>query len=113
MVMTTLTVLLAVSVVLAGIGTSDAAVRIVEDSGGRIRTYVDRYEGVRSAGENVVIDGYCVSACTIVLGTVPHDKICVTRRARLRISRRLGSRLQPSQNNQFRSNAESVFDVSI
>jgi hypothetical protein len=40
-------------------------------------------DGVRSSGENVVIDGYCVSACTIVLGTVPHDKICVTPRARL------------------------------
>jgi hypothetical protein len=24
-------------------------------------------DGVRSSGENVVIDGYCVSACTIVL----------------------------------------------
>jgi hypothetical protein len=83
MVMKNLTALLAVSVVLAGIGTSDAAVRIVEDSGGRIGTYVDRYEGVRSSGEKVVIDGYCVSACTIVLGTVPHDKICVTPRARL------------------------------
>jgi hypothetical protein len=83
MVMKNLTALLAVSVVLTGIGTSDAAVRIVEDSGGRIGTYVDRYEGVRSSGEKVVIDGYCVSACTIVLGTVPHDKICVTPRARL------------------------------
>jgi hypothetical protein len=83
MVMKNLTALLAVSVVLAGIGTSDAAVRIVEDSGGRIGTYVDRYEGVRSSGEKVVIDGYCVSACTIVLGTVPHDKICVTPRAKL------------------------------
>jgi hypothetical protein len=83
MVMKNLTALLAVSVVLAGIGTSDAAVRIVEDAGGRIGTYVDRYEGVRSSGEKVVIDGYCVSACTIVLGTVPHDKICVTPRARL------------------------------
>jgi hypothetical protein len=31
----------------------------------------------------VIIDGYCASACTIVLGTVPHDKICVTSRARL------------------------------
>jgi hypothetical protein len=26
----------------------------------------------------VIIDGFCASACTIVLGTVPHDRICVT-----------------------------------
>jgi hypothetical protein len=29
----------------------------------------------------VIIDGLCASACTIVLGAVPHDKICVTSRA--------------------------------
>ena len=32
---------------------------------------------------SVVIDGLCASACTIVLGAVPHDKICVTSRATL------------------------------
>jgi hypothetical protein len=31
----------------------------------------------------VIIDGFCASACTIVLGTVPHSKICVTSRAKL------------------------------
>jgi hypothetical protein len=31
----------------------------------------------------VIIDGLCASACTIVLGAVPHDKICVTLRAAL------------------------------
>jgi hypothetical protein len=30
----------------------------------------------------VIVDGLCTSACTIVLGSVPHDKICVTSRAR-------------------------------
>src|SRR6266436_5861859 len=70
-------------VLLAGIGASDAAVRIVEDPGGRIETYVDKYRGVRSSGEMVIIDGFCASACTIVLGTVSHDKICVTSRAKL------------------------------
>jgi len=76
-------VLLAVALLLAGVRASDAVVRIVEDRGGRIETYVDRYQGVRSSGEMVIIDGFCASACTIVLGTVPHDRICVTSRARL------------------------------
>src|SRR5712675_3198518 len=75
--------LLAALFVLAGIGASDAAIRIAQDPGGRIETYVGKYQGVRSSGERVIIDGSCVSACTIVLGTVAHDKICVTSRARL------------------------------
>jgi hypothetical protein len=78
------TALLAANVLLAGVGTSDAAVvRIADDPGGPIGTYVDRYEDVRASGEVVIIDGYCASACTIVLGTIPHDRICVTSRARL------------------------------
>src|SRR5467141_1936745 len=83
MVMKSLTALLATTILLGGIGASDAAVRIVEGPGGQIETYVDKYEGVRSSGEMVIIDGFCASACTIVLGTVPHDKICVTSRAKL------------------------------
>jgi hypothetical protein len=83
MVMKCLTALLAAVILLAGIGASDAAVRIVADPGGRIGAYIDRYQGMRSSGEMVIIDGYCASACTIVLGTVAHDKICVTSRARL------------------------------
>src|SRR6267378_7366050 len=83
MVMKSLTALLATTILLAGIGASDAAVRIVEDPGGQIETYVNKYKGVRSSGEMVIIDGFCASACTIVLGAVAHDKICVTSRAKL------------------------------
>ena len=83
MVMKSLTVLLVTITLLAGITASDATVRIADDPGGRIGTYVNRYEGVRTSGEGVIIDGYCASACTIVLGTIPHDRICVTSRARL------------------------------
>ena len=36
---------------------------------------------VRESGERVVIDGPCLSACTLVLMTVPSERICVTRRA--------------------------------
>lgn len=60
-----------------------STVRITDDRGGRIGTYVDMYQGLRSSGENVIIDGLCASACTIVLGAVPHDKICVTQYASL------------------------------
>jgi hypothetical protein len=83
MVMKCLAGLAAAFFVLAGIGASNAAMRIGQDPGGRIETYVGKYQGVRSSGERVIIDGSCVSACTIVLGTVPYDRICVTSRARL------------------------------
>jgi hypothetical protein len=83
MVVKYLTALLTGVVLLAGNTASDAAVRIVEDVGGRIGTYVDKYQGVRSSGEMVIIDGFCASACTVILGTVSHDKICVTSRAKL------------------------------
>ncbi|THD46321.1 MAG: hypothetical protein E8A46_27030 [Bradyrhizobium sp.] len=75
--------LLAVVVLLASMGASQAVVRIGEDRGGRIGTYVDKYQDVRTSGEMVIIDGLCASACTIVLGAVPHDKICVTSHASL------------------------------
>jgi hypothetical protein len=70
-------------VMLAGVRASDAAVRIGQDRGGRMGAYVDKYQGLRSSGEMVIIDGDCLSACTIVLGSVPHDRICVTSRAKL------------------------------
>lgn len=78
-----LTGLLAVVLLIAGMGASHAVVRIADDRGGRIGTYVDRYQGLRSSGEYVIIDGLCASACTIVLGAIPHDKICVTSHATL------------------------------
>jgi hypothetical protein len=75
------TVLLAVALLLVGVRVSYAAVRIADDRGGKIGTYLDKYHSLRTSGETVIIDGYCASACTIVLGTVPRDRICVTSRA--------------------------------
>jgi len=81
--MKSVTGLLALILLLAGVGASHAVVRIADDRGGRIGTYVDRYQDLRSSGEAVIIDGLCASACTIVLGAVPHDRICVTSHANL------------------------------
>ena len=78
-----LTGLLAAVLLLAGAGACNATVRIVNDRGGQIGTYIDRYEHLRHSGQTVIIDGLCASACTIVLGAIPHDKICVTTNATL------------------------------
>ena len=81
--MKVLTGLLALVLLLAGMGVSHAVVRIADDRGGRIGTYVDRYQDLRQSGETVIIDGLCASACTIVLGAIPRDRICVTSHATL------------------------------
>src|SRR5215469_10968177 len=78
-----LTGLLAAVLLIAAMGASHAVVRIADDRGGRIGTYVDRYQDLRQSGETVIIDGLCASACTIVLGAIPHDRICVTSHATL------------------------------
>jgi hypothetical protein len=60
-----------------------AEYRIMRDQGGPIEEYKAKYEAIRALGERVVIDGPCDSACTLVLGIVPLDRICVTPRASL------------------------------
>jgi len=74
---------LAAALLLAAAGTSHAAMRIEDDHGGQIGTYITKFERLRSSGQSVVIDGLCASACTLVLSAVPPNKICVTSRARL------------------------------
>jgi hypothetical protein len=60
---------------------AQADVRILSSPGGQVGPFLDMFEGVRNSGERVVIDGPCLSACTLVLSMVPNDRICVTRRA--------------------------------
>lgn len=62
---------------------ASAVVRITGDGGGQIGPYLETLVAIRNSGRMVVIDGPCLSACTMVLGVVPRDRICVTRRARL------------------------------
>ena len=56
-----LTGLLAAVLLLAGAGACNATVRIVNDRGGQIGTYIDRYEHLRHSGQTVIIDGLCAS----------------------------------------------------
>ena len=58
-----------------------AEIRILSSPGGQVGPFLDLFEGIRQTGERVVIDGPCLSACTLVLSAVPNDRICVTRRA--------------------------------
>src|SRR5215831_20235609 len=58
-----------------------AEVRILASPGGEVGPFLDLFDRVNASGERVVIDGPCLSACTLVLMTVPSERICVTRRA--------------------------------
>jgi hypothetical protein len=60
---------------------AQAEVRILESPGGEVGPFLDLFERMRDSGERVVIDGPCLSACTLVLSMVPASRICVTRRA--------------------------------
>jgi hypothetical protein len=58
-----------------------ADVRILSSSGGAVEDYLRIFAQLRRSGERVIIDGPCFSACTLVLSTIPKNRICVTRRA--------------------------------
>ena len=60
---------------------AEAEVRILASPGGEVGPFLDLFEQVRASGERVVIDGPCLSACTLVLSMVPNNRICVTPRA--------------------------------
>lgn len=68
---------------IAACSTASASIRITNDPGGEVSAYISKYHHIRDSGQRVVIDGACLSACTLVTGIVPRDRICVTGRAML------------------------------
>jgi hypothetical protein len=66
---------------LAALAPAFAEVRILSSPGGEVTQYLRLFAAVRATGERVVIDGPCLSACTLLLSTIPNNRICVTRRA--------------------------------
>ena len=70
-----------VVLVLLVIPPARADLRILSSPGGLVGDYLAAFARVRQSGERVVIDGPCLSACTLVLSTIPRNRICVTGRA--------------------------------
>jgi hypothetical protein len=70
-----------IAFLLAALAPAFAEVRILSSPGGEVSQYLRLFEAVRATGDRVVIDGPCLSACTLLLSTIPNDRICVTRRA--------------------------------
>src|SRR5260370_5607513 len=62
-------------------GTASAELRIMNDPGGEVSSYLRTFYEMRASGERIVIDGPCLSACTLLTGIVPRDHVCITNRA--------------------------------
>jgi hypothetical protein len=74
-------VLLAAVITALTFGSANATMRIADDMGGLMTEYASRFSAVRDSGEKVVIDGPCYSACTMLLGMLPREQVCVTQNA--------------------------------
>jgi hypothetical protein len=44
-------------------------------------SYAARYAALRHSGEPVIVDGPCLSACTMLLGMLPRQQVCMTNNA--------------------------------
>jgi hypothetical protein len=60
---------------------AQATIRLADDRGGLIAAYQYRFTRARATHERIVIDGSCLSACTLAVGLVPREQICATPKA--------------------------------
>ena len=74
-------VFVAVVLALLAMPMAHADVCILSSSGDMVEDYLRTFAQIRQSGERVIIDGPCLSACTLVLSTIPKKRICVTSRA--------------------------------
>jgi hypothetical protein len=56
-------------------------VRITFDPGGGLVGFIEKFAEKRQNGTRFIIDGMCISACTMITGLIPSDRVCVTPRA--------------------------------
>jgi hypothetical protein len=73
--------LAAVAATSISISSAQATMRISGDPGGLILAYTERFLQARASGESVVIDGACLSACTLALAMLPREQVCATPNA--------------------------------
>jgi hypothetical protein len=75
--------LLLAAVTVASISGSSAhaTMHITGDPGGLIIEYAEKFLQARASGEQVVIDGACLSACTLAVAMLPRGQVCATSKA--------------------------------
>ena len=79
----TMRVQLLAAAILSALTVTSASAMVVlsDDKGGKMEEYTARFQEMRNSGETVVIDGTCLSACTMVLSLVPPNRVCATPKA--------------------------------
>ena len=83
--------LIAATVAALTASSARATILITADRGGLLTDYAERFLSARATGEQVVIDGACLSACTLVVGMLPRDKVCATLQSGARVPRGLAA----------------------
>jgi hypothetical protein len=78
---TSFLLLAGVAAAVISVAPASATMRIAGDPGGLIIAYAKRFAEVRASGEPVIIDGACLSACTLAIGILPRGQVCATRHA--------------------------------
>jgi hypothetical protein len=73
--------LVGVAAAVISVSPASATMRITGDPGGPVIAYVERFLAARASGEPVIIDGPCLSACTLAIGILPRRQVCATQKA--------------------------------
>jgi hypothetical protein len=60
---------------------SAETIEVSDNHGGHVADYDSRWAELAARGVDVKIVGPCQSACTVLLGHIPRNKICVTQNA--------------------------------
>lgn len=51
---------------------------IASSPGGIVLDFIEQYDQLRRSGRPVMLDGICMSACTLVTGLIPQERVCTT-----------------------------------
>lgn len=72
--------IVSMSLLVAALGSVPAraeTINVSDNHGGSVAAYDARWAGLAARGVDVRIVGPCQSACTVLLGHIPRNKICV------------------------------------
>lgn len=73
--------LIAALLLMPALPVSAQTIDVHDNHGGRVADYSTRWAAHAARGVRVRIVGPCRSACTVLLGHIPRNRICVTPRA--------------------------------
>jgi hypothetical protein len=79
--MKTALVILALLLALAALPARAETIDVFDNHGGSVVQYDARWSAIGQQGAHVRVIGPCKSACTVLLGHIPRDRICVTPQA--------------------------------